>query len=200
MVKLKLLFCNIDDTLTTTNSGHKFKQSSTDVLPLASAVKQIKWYANNDYKIYGVSNQGGCSTINPRTKQPFKTIEDTIAEMQYTLGLFPELDHILFCPAMDGKRLYKVFGTGENDYVDLSALINIFPCGFRKPSKGMALACMSSAIVNYGDNPTSCTDYKNQIDFQLSLFVGDRDEDRECAVNAGIPFLLSNEWYYSDNI
>lgn len=36
--------------------------------------------------------------------------------------------------------------------------------------------------------------YKECYPPHLALFVGDRDEDRQCAENAGIPFMWAAEW------
>ncbi|QFS49657.1 hypothetical protein [Nostoc sphaeroides] len=36
------------------------------------------------YTIIGITNQGGCDTINRDTGKPLKSIKDAIAEQQYT--------------------------------------------------------------------------------------------------------------------
>ncbi|MEH2034024.1 MAG: hypothetical protein V7K67_31200 [Nostoc sp.] len=91
---MKILFCDIDGTLTETISGHTFKQSPTDVKIIVGADKAIAHFADLGWLIVGVSNQGGCDTINRDTGKPLKSFEDAIAEMQFTLKLFPRLKAI----------------------------------------------------------------------------------------------------------
>lgn len=57
-------------------------------------------------------------------------------------------------------------------------------CWCRKPRIGLIVtACVSMAA-----------DFDEYYRPYASLFVGDRDEDRKCAENAGIPFMLATDW------
>lgn len=57
-------------------------------------------------------------------------------------------------------------------------------CWCRKPRIGGLV----EAALSLAD---ACREYYPP---HLSLFVGDRDEDRQCAENAGVPFMLASEW------
>lgn len=174
------LLLDIDGTLTGTKSGKPFKQSPDDILPLSGAQKAVSYFANRGFKIYGITNQGGCSTLNPATNKPYKTIKDTVSEMQNTLVLFPEIESIYFCPSMNGGNCLMVKR-------GLSATImNDFWEGlYRKPDIGMINEVQY--LYNEGDYT---------INKQESLLVGDREEDKQCASNTGIPFMDAATWRF----
>lgn len=93
----------------------------------------------------------------------FKTFEDVLAEMSATVDMFPEGTFSLAKACLhDGKG--KVF---PYNYRSLG----------RKPDIGI-LYLMER----------ECFDEGYVIDWDNSLFVGDRPEDEECAKRAGIPF------------
>jgi D-glycero-D-manno-heptose 1,7-bisphosphate phosphatase len=173
-----ILFVDIDETLTTTISGSPFKQHPRDVKAIPCADRAITKFKNKGYTIIGVSNQGGCSTLDPKTGKPYKTIQDTCDEMLFTLSFFPEIDSILFCPDMEGKLLWLVkfpkFST--NVVPSNKALIGTF----RKPECGM---------INY-----ILQQQPKRIFKANHLMVGDRPEDATCAVNAGIDFIAAQTW------
>ena len=100
MHQINILFVDIDGTLTTTKSGSPFKSSPDDIRPIAGSQKAITHFANRGYRIFGISNQGGCETINKETGKPFKSVDDAIAEMQNTLLFYSEIESIYFCPDM----------------------------------------------------------------------------------------------------
>ena len=72
------------------------------------------------YTIIGVTNQGGCDTINRDTGKPLKSLEDAIAEQQYTLSLIPQMEAIYFCPSMKGLTCWKVDINGNQKVEDLT--------------------------------------------------------------------------------
>jgi D-glycero-D-manno-heptose 1,7-bisphosphate phosphatase len=173
MKQLNILFVDIDGTLTTTKSGNQFKASPDDIRPIAGSQKAITHFANRGYKIFGVSNQGGCDSINPSTGKTFKSLDDAIQEMRNTLELYPEINSIYFCPNMNGVNVCVVW---NNKQLVLKRDENTHL--FRKPDTGMI------DLITY--------DYE----FWQGLFVGDRKEDKQCAENANIPFMWANEWCF----
>lgn len=184
---INLLLVDIDGTLTGTKSGKPFKQSPDDILPLQGAQKAIAYFANRGYKIYGISNQGGCDTINPNTGKPYKSVDDAVAEMHNTLKLFPEIvEGIYFCPSMTGENCIFVCKSAIVDMpLVISNIKNDFWQGlYRKPDIGMVNE------IEY------LYDGIGVVNKQESLFVGDRDEDRQCAANAGIPFMDAATWRF----
>lgn len=97
----KILFLDIDGTLTETISGADFKQHPEDVKIIEGAYWAIAHFHSSGWTCIGVSNQGGVA-------KGFKSLEATIQEMQFTLGLIPELELILFCPDFEGERIISV--------------------------------------------------------------------------------------------
>jgi D-glycero-D-manno-heptose 1,7-bisphosphate phosphatase len=176
MNQINILFVDIDGTLTTTKSGKPFKQSPDDIKPLPGSQKAITHFANRGYKIFGVSNQGGCDTIDRATSKPFKSVDATVLEMQNTLKLYPEIDSIYFCPKIDGSE-YRVV-VKDNSILPIAGLKD----SFRKPKSGMVTAIILSIPWD--------------VCFLQSLFVGDREEDKQCAANANIPFMWADEWRF----
>ena len=175
MNQINILFVDIDGTLTTTKSGKPFKQSPDDIKPLPGSQKAVTHFANRGYKIFGVSNQGGCDTIDKSTGKPFKSVDATVLEMQNTLVLFPEMTGIYFCPSMVGRDCVAVYPLN----LVIKDICNGVDC--RKPGIGMITEII--AIFNsFG------------VDNTQSLFVGDRDEDRQCAANSNIPFMDDGLW------
>lgn len=122
---MKILFCDIDGTLTETISGHTFKQHPKDVKIIEGADKAIAHFARNRCRIIGISNQGGIA-------KGFKSLEETIEEMRYTLELLPQLIAIYFCPDFEGNECYKV-SPGSYALLFRSADKE----SFRKPGCGM---------------------------------------------------------------
>lgn len=185
MNQINILFVAIDGTLTTTKSGKPFKQSPDDIKPIHGAKKAIEHFANRGYKIFGVSNQGGCDTIDKTTGKPFKSVGDAILEMQNTIKLFPEISFIHICHKMDGSNFLRIWCDGYYNGVLCSP--NIYTTWkFRKPDTGM----VDSFLHVLADENEI-----NQIK-KNSLFVGDRDEDGQCANNAGIPFMDAEMWLF----
>ncbi|MBD2364496.1 HAD-IIIA family hydrolase [Anabaena minutissima FACHB-250] len=162
----KLLFVDVDGTLTETISGETFKQHPKDIKIIEGADKAIAYFADKEYTILGVSNQGGVASN-------FKTIAATIEEMQFTLHLLPELQLIYFCPDFEGKVLWSVSrsGAAEVDTFGLSSC--------RKPNPGM----IEYVAKNYAE-----------VDLKLSWLIGDRPEDEQAAANAGINFCPADMW------
>ncbi|MEH2138609.1 polynucleotide kinase [Nostoc sp.] len=175
---MKILFVDIDGTLTETIGGHAFKQSPTDVKIIEGADKAIAHFADLDWLIVGVSNQGGCAAINPKTGKPRKTIEDTIAEMQFTLELLPQLSAIYFCPDFEGDNCWRV---SSLDAYEISDRETQLIGEFRKPDAGMLK--LAKLFVEDGSS-----------DVIEMAMVGDRPEDLECASAMGCNFLWAEQW------
>ncbi|WP_445634621.1 D,D-heptose 1,7-bisphosphate phosphatase [Nostoc sp. DSM 114161] len=175
---VKILFLDIDGTATETISGHTFKQHPQDVKVMEGADKAVSHYHNQGWTVIGVSNQGGCSAIDPATGKPRKSIEDAIAEMQFTLELFPKLELILFCPDFDGERLISV---GRGIWSESRQLEGVTD-SYRKPGIGM-IQYVRNGYCEISDKIEDC------------YFVGDRPQDDEqCAINARIDFCPANVW------
>lgn len=166
---MKILFCDIDGTLTETISGKPFKQHPKDVKILDGADKAVQHFNNLGWLIIGVSNQGGVAAGH-------KSLDDAIAEMAYTKLLFPELRRIYFCPDYEGKQLFS------DDGYEISAWEDCSKYNFRKPNPGMILHFLDDARIK-----------ENYREWE-AMMTGDRPEDEECALNAGIKFIWDQTW------
>lgn len=210
---IKFLFCDIDGTLTKTISGKPFKEHSEDILVLNKEIRgALIYYLIKGYTIVGISNQGGCDSVDITTGKPFKTIESAITEMANTIKLLPMLDSIYFCPCLNGSvairvRLWKEYNdvtgdtyisTNTDKYSNRYSVSDNTPVySFRKPDIGM----VKLAIDNFYEesylnvfNSLSYKDFLTYEDFteqvlKESIFVGDRDEDEQCAKKLGIKFI-----------
>jgi D-glycero-D-manno-heptose 1,7-bisphosphate phosphatase len=167
----KILFVDIDGTLTETISGHAFKQNSEDVKVIKGVQQAIAHFHKNNWLIIGVSNQGGIA-------KGFKTLEATIREMQVTLSLIPYLSDIYFCPDFEGKECWRVIRFESYEISDREMqLIG----QYRKPDAGM----LKLAKLFIEDGNREVTDV---------IMVGDRSEDMECASAMGCKFMWAENW------
>lgn len=185
-MKQKYFWFDLDGTLRRTKDGKTFIDSPDNQEAIPGAQQAIEYFAAKGFKIIGVSNQGGCAAIDPATNKPRKSLEDAITEQQITLGLFPQMEKIMFCPTYDeNSYCYQV--TKE------CARLVPAPIGksggtisCRKPGHGMILA--------------SVRDEEDEVNWDESWMVGDRDEDQLCAAGAIINFIWSHVFhsYFDD--
>ena len=101
----------------------------------------------------------------------FKDMKESILETDKQCGLI--FDKILAC-------------IHHPEAKDLEFAI----CWCRKPRIGLIV----EAAIAMG------REYDEFYPPHLALFVGDRDEDRECAKNAGIKFMDAKEWRNEDTL
>jgi D-glycero-D-manno-heptose 1,7-bisphosphate phosphatase len=163
----KILFCDIDDTLTQTISGHTFKKHPNDVKVFESASKSLRYFAALDFTIVGISNQAGVS-------KGYKTLEEAVKEMTYTISLIPDLSLIKFCPDFEGEQCCTVWKDEYNFTINPK-----FKGLYRKPHNGM----IESVLCAFDDiNRSEC------------LMTGDRAEDKMAADASRIPFIWAQDW------
>lgn len=162
---MKVIFLDIDGTLTTTKSGKVFKQHPfhEDIKVIEGVPQGLQSFLLRGYELIGISNQGGI----PR----FKSALDTVLEMQETMRLLPGMKCIYFTPD-DGEEVYKVALEGF-EYSRRGNQDN-----FRKPSPGM----IQKALEEYG-----------RLDD--IWMIGDLLCDEQCAAIAKINYLPANIWH-----
>lgn len=174
----KYLWVDLDGTMRQTKDGKVFIDSPDNQKLIPGAQKAIEYFAANNFKIIGISNQGGCAAIDPTTGQPRKSLENAIVEQTITLELLPKMEKILFCPTYDEESYcYEI--------TRLSAVFVPAPIGnsgstisCRKPGHGMILA--------------SVRDEQPNVDWAGSWMVGDRPEDELCAAGAIVNFIWAD--------
>lgn len=160
---MKTIFFDIDGTLTETLSGNTFKQHPKDVKIIPGVVEGLNYFY--DYFKVGISNQGGVASGH-------KTLSDAIAEMRFTLLLLPQLDFIYFCPDYQGLQCHRVDPLSDTAYTRLAENDDKYSC--RKPGAGMLFLAWQHFNIKLSEDV---------------WMVGDRPEDADCAINAGISFL-----------
>lgn len=166
---MNLLFVDCDGTIREPASGETFIQHPKDQRIIEGADEVIFRYRRQGWTIIGITNQGGVAAGH-------KSIEDAIAEQQYTLEIFPDIFWICFCPD-DGQTAYIVTRKRVRKFGrELFA-------NFRKPGCGM-VELIIREFLKGGMSPTHST----------YLMVGDRPEDEQCAAAAGIDFLWADQW------
>lgn len=179
------LFLDLDGTARESTDG-KFIQTPKGQRIMAGVHEAIAHHKAQGYTIIGITNQGGCDTINRDTGKPLKSLEDAIAEQHYTLALIPQLEAIYFCPDMKGQLCWIVEKTGFQFLVsDLDTRIsdseNLVLEGskvYRKPGAGM----IYRAVKDF------------EIDLTKSWMIGDRPEDEQAAAAAGLNFMWADVW------
>ncbi len=170
----KFLFLDLDGTIRKPKSLGELIQSPYDQEPIPGAKEMITSYKEERWIIIGVTNQGG-------VERGYKTIESCIAEQRQTLKLFPEMKEILFCPDRAGRECFQVrlnypLATFPIEYVYACNATN-----FRKPGWGMIALTKQIYGIEKGHN-------------FLALMVGDREEDKECAIGAEVDFMWAKDW------
>jgi D-glycero-D-manno-heptose 1,7-bisphosphate phosphatase len=96
----KLLLVDKDGTLVRPKSGKEFVQNHKDQELLPKVAETIAHYRAEGWWINIISNQGGVAL-------GYKSLEDTIQEMQFCLELLPDIDSAYFCPD-DGETCFSV--------------------------------------------------------------------------------------------
>ena len=99
-----------------------------------------------------------------------KTLLHACEEQRYTIELCSPLMAILFCTDWDGEICYRIRLPFDIQRVSQ------FLGQYRKPKPGMLL---EAAYLYKADT---------------LLYVGDRPEDEQAAVNAGIDFVWADAW------
>lgn len=166
---MKLLLLDKDGTIVFPASGEKFVQSPDDQQLLPGVAEAIDRYANEGWTMAIASNQGGVAAGH-------KTLEEAFCEMQFCLKLLGGhcTWRVYFCPDFEGKTCFAGDWRGFENYSWLIA-----QRGYRKPNPGMIQAAMLECQIT---------------DPQSVLFVGDRPEDEQAAIAAGVPFMWADAW------
>jgi len=164
----KILFLDLDGTVRKSKSGATFINDPYDQELIDGVEDAIARY--HDYKIIGVTNQGGVGA-------GFKSLEDCFKEQRQTLKLLPQMSLLLFCTD-NGDSMYRYL---QRSSLEIPTLSKSKRYGnFRKPNPGMIVFGMSYFDIDKKPEQV--------------LMVGDRSEDQECAANANIPFLWAEDW------
>lgn len=163
----KILFLNLDGTVRRTKSGARFINDPHDQELIPGVMEAIARYDLEEWKVIGITNQGGVGTGH-------KTLENCILEQEVTLEIAPFLSSIYFCPD-NGERCFSVHRDVEILVDEIEDMPDL-KWTFRKPDTGMIYAAETEYEL-YGE-----------------LMIGDRPEDEECAKKAEIPFIWAHEW------
>lgn len=163
-MKLMPALClDFDGTIRTSKAGNKFIASAEDIALYPDVEAKLWEYRNNNFLLFGITNQGGVAF-------GIKSPEQDMTELDATLALFES----------NPFHIIKTCWHHENG--------KVFPFNtrslFRKPDIGMLAHC-EFEVFNLG----------YVVDWNNSLFVGDRPEDEECARRAGIAFQSADTFF-----
>ena len=167
MDKFKALLLDLDGTIRQSTNG-KFIKNPNDQEPIEGSIKAMEIYHQEGWTLIGITNQGGVAAGH-------KSLESAIEEQLKTLEIFPRLSCIYFCPDFKGRECFRV---RKHSCVQIDELYPDLIEQFRKPNPGMIFA----ALRAFAEKPTDI------------LMVGDREEDKLAAKNAGINFLDAHIW------
>jgi D-glycero-D-manno-heptose 1,7-bisphosphate phosphatase len=167
-----LVILDKDGTLVEPISGNTFVQSSTDQKLLPTVAERIAELKTGGARLVIVSNQGGVASGH-------KTLQQAEEEMKFCLTLLPEIDSAFFCPDFEGHLCYSVQKNRKRHtlYNDL-AYFSTLRGTYRKPKPGM----LHLVIHCFGESEKD------------AVMVGDRPEDAQAAVSAGVTFLDAEAW------
>jgi D-glycero-D-manno-heptose 1,7-bisphosphate phosphatase len=165
----KILFLDLDGTVRKSKSGATFINDPYDQELIDGVEDAIARY--HDYKIIGVTNQGGVIA-------GYKSLENCFEEQRQTLKLLPQMSLLLFCTD-NGDTMFRLSQRAlEMHGMPIMTNRSNHFGNFRKPNSGMIVFGMK---------------YSREK-LEEILMVGDRSEDQECAANANIPFMWAEDW------
>lgn len=178
---MKTLFLDLDGTVREPASGAKFINEPSDQRLIEGVREAIAHY--REWTIIGITNQAGVAAGH-------KSLEIAILEQQITLDLVPQMLAIYFCPDFEGQTCWRIsrngdrreYGVGSQNLPKDDGPPPLF--NFRKPGAGMVMQAIHDI---YSYIPSARGNY---------WFVGDRDEDAQCAEAANINFVWADIWRY----
>jgi len=138
---------------------------SKEDIMLKPFVKEVVWWYRNKGYLIFAISNQGGVAFG------YKTIEQCNDELEATLELFGNPHPFHIC-----KMCYHHPEGNKEPHCHKSL--------FRKPSIGMLVEC-----------ETDCYSNKIIVDWKESIFVGDREEDKQCAKNAGVKFIWANKFF-----
>ncbi len=185
----KLLVIDKDGTLVKTCSGQTFVQSPSDQQLIPGVERRLMQFKDDGWDIAIASNQGGVEAGH-------KTIAQAVEEMRFCIQLLPPglIAEAFFCPDLTGMRCFwmpgstnggaeEVFHHSRYDVIVAGdRLMFIYPIQgtYRKRADGQPGHGMISLARRH--------------DPDTVLFVGDREEDRHAAHDAGVEFRSAADW------
>ena len=161
----KFLLVDLDGTVRRSTNG-EFINKPEEQEPIPEVKILLDKFLEKGWNIIGISNQGGI-------QYGYKTLADCKKEMQITLSQIPCIQEIYFCPDMDGLECH-IISVNDNKYIPPQKDYN-----FRKPGTGMIKLIKKEFKLRSSN---------------IILMVGDREEDRLAASNAGIDFMFVHDW------
>jgi D-glycero-D-manno-heptose 1,7-bisphosphate phosphatase len=167
-----LIILDKDGTLVKPKSRNTFVQHPTDQRLLAGVEERIAELKAIEATIVIASNQGGVAAGH-------KSHEETAAEMHYCLTLLPDISEAWYCTDFSGEVAFVVSADDDSKHpTSASTMRNCEDLvgSFRKPSPGMLLGAM------------------RRHQEKEVVMVGDRPEDAQAAVAAGVTFVDAEAW------
>jgi D-glycero-D-manno-heptose 1,7-bisphosphate phosphatase len=166
-----LVILDKDGTLTESASGNTFVQSPTDQQLLLGVKERIIDLNARGVLLVIASNQGGVASRH-------KTLKQAAEEMKFCLSLLPAIDSAFFCPDFGGQLCYSICKKRSRLTLHDDVAYSTLRGTYRKPKAGM----LNLIIDLMGESKKD------------AVMVGDRPEDAQAAVTAGITFVDAEAW------
>lgn len=166
-----------------------FINNPQDQKIIPAAAKAIAKYKSQGWVIVGATNQAGVAAGH-------KTLDECIQEQKYTLQLLGDaVDGIYFCPDYEGLRCFYVHHDGCDEMIDAYLSDEQW-----KYSVNTGLLVDEDRIIGKCRKPNGgmLVLASQRIKADVVHFVGDRNEDRLAAINAGLPqenFFWAKDWW-----
>lgn len=163
-----VLWIDIDGTVRhgPSERGGRFVNEPEDVVIFAEVPRLLAAYRRAGWRVVGVSNQGGIALGHVTLEQALLTMRRTIELCKLDGNQHP-FDKIAIC------RHHP-----EADDPEMAV------CWCRKPRIGL--------LVESGLDLAKC--FGEIYPPHMGLFVGDMEDDRRCAENAGLRFMTAADW------
>ncbi len=212
---VNLLLTDLDGTARNTVSGQVCPTYPRDQVLVPKFDQLCQGLRENNWTIAGVTNQGGCESLNPKTQRPYKSHRQAVAECRYFLKLAPWCDRVYVCPngkMSDRDEVYVVNrwpglwwrlwpaihehnGFGEHPYYQVSGK-------YRKPGSGMLeLAIRDQTEGEYSEAASLGIKPKDMFEVQVrAVMVGDMESDKVAAQNAGVKYVPVEDFLSYDNV
>ena len=174
---MKLLLLDLDGTVRKPMSNGKFITSPLDQQLISGVKEKINEASADGWTIVGITNQGGVAAGH-------KSLSDAIEEQKFTLSMAPQIQSILFCPEA-GETCWEVDRVYSVEVSDAAAFKHLRGT-YRKPESGM----LKLAIQQLG-GMVDLADPESSYSF---LMIGDRPEDQDAAIAAGVEFMWAEDW------
>lgn len=185
----ELIVFDVDGTLVSPRSGKKFRENADDWMWLPNRIEKYQALRGQGIRLAIATNQGGpmWRLATGQTKYPStQEIGNALKQMIMQLSWSPTFCDPWFISLYDQRASALVDNVAVRELKDeMHHYLEEFNCwigidsSWRKPLPGMLKAAMH--LYNMASDQT--------------LYVGDRPEDEQAAIAAGVDFMWADQFF-----